>query len=119
MVKQMEKYEIDAAGKSLGRVASEAAVVLRGKHKASYTRNKAGEVSVHIINAGRISILPGKPRKTAYTRYSGYPGGLKSQTMEEMAKKHGYREVLRKMIRGMIPTNRLRPIVLKNLTISE
>lgn len=115
----MEKYEIDAAGKSLGRVASQAATVLRGKHKASFARNKAGEVSVHIKNAGRISILPGKPRKIVYTRYSGYPGGLKESTMEEIAKKKGYREVLRKMIRGMIPANRLRAVVLKNLTISE
>lgn len=119
MVKQMEKYEIDATGKSLGRVASEAAVVLRGKHKATYTRNKAGEISVHIINAGKINILPSKPRATIYTNYSGYPGGLKLRSMEEIKNKKGYREVLRKMIRGMIPTNRLRPIVLKNLTISE
>ena len=115
----METYEIDASGKSLGRVASEAAVALRGKHKATFARNKPASVSVHIKNAGKISILPAKPRATIYSRYSGYPGGLKFQSMEEMAAKKGYREVLRKMVRGMIPPNRLRAIVLKNLTISE
>ena len=114
-----KKFTIDASGKSLGRVASEAAVLLRGKDSADFVRHLAPEVTVEIVNASKILKLRNKTEVTTYHHYTGYPGGDRSQTMAQIVAKKGFAEVFRIAIYGMLPSNRLRPIMMKNLIISE
>ncbi len=110
-------HTIDAAGKALGRVATEAASVLMGKHSSAFARNTVAPVSVRIVNAAKMRTTEKKGRTTTYRRYSGYPGGLKEETRASLVARRGHAEVLQKAIRGMMPRNRLRPVALKNLSI--
>ncbi len=114
----MEKYTIDAKGKKLGRVATDAAHHLMGKHQTSFARNAVADVEVEIINAGELSISPKKLEQNKYIRYSGYPGGQKERTLQEVIDKKGHDEVVRKAVYGMLPGNRLRPLLMKRLTIT-
>jgi large subunit ribosomal protein L13 len=107
---------IDAEGRALGRVASEAAYALRGKTDPSFESNLVPDQKVIITNAGRIRITGKKLRESMRERYSGYPGGLKQIPYERDFKKDP-REFMRRTITGMIPRNRLRKDILKNLTI--
>ena len=117
----MEKksYIIDAEGKRIGRVASEAAKILMGKQSASYAANKVIDVSVEIINTSKAEITEKKKKETKYARYSGYPGGLKFPTMARIIAKKGTSEIFRMAVKGMLPKNKLAPKMLKNLKISE
>ncbi len=115
----MEIKTIDASGKILGRVASEAAVLLRGKNLPSFRRDRLPMIEVHIENAGKLSITPKKLSGTSYARYSGYPGGLKFETLERLAVRRGYSEALRRAIRGMLPVNRSRAVLMRRITITE
>lgn len=115
----MQEYTINAEGKSLGRIASQAAKILRGKESASFLPNKVADVRVIITNASRAAISQKKSEQTIYTRYSGYPGGLRSETLGELAARKGYAELFRKAIYGMLPSNRLRVRTMKNLRIEE
>lgn len=110
--------EIDAKNKALGRVASQAAKILMGKNKADFKNHVVKTEGVHIVNASKIK-LPAKRIEKEYKRYSGYPGGLKSETMEMIIAKKGYTEIFKKAINGMIPANRLRNERMKNLKITE
>lgn len=112
-------YTIDATGKKLGRVATLAAMHLMGKTAAAFKKNAVTGDKVVIENASKLSITPKKFSEKTYKRYSGYPGGQKIFKMNQVVEKKGYSEVLKKAIRGMLPDNRLRPIMLKNLEISE
>ncbi|MFC1721059.1 50S ribosomal protein L13 [Patescibacteria group bacterium] len=112
-------YTIDAQNKSLGRVASEAAKVLMGKDKADYKPNVVADVKVEIKNASKIKINPKNLDNKLYKRYSGYPGGLKETPMKKVIEKKGYSELFEMAVRGMLPANRLRQIMLKNLSIVE
>jgi large subunit ribosomal protein L13 len=114
-----KKYTIDAKGKRLGRVASEAANYLMGKNRADFVRHKAPDVAVIITNAGKIVLTEQKKEDTVYKKYSGYQGGLKIQDMTALSDKHGYKEVMKRAIKGMIPDNKLRPGMLKRLTITD
>ena len=114
-----QEYTIDATGQRLGRVASEIAVLLMGKQLPDFTRNKVPNVSVTVTNASLLDIDNKKREQKTYNRYSGYPGGLKTQRMEEVIAKKGYEAVLLNAISGMLPANKLRPLMLKNLTINE
>jgi len=113
------EYTIDAKEKKIGRVASAAAKILMGKNTPSYKPNVAPQVEVNIVNAGQISIPLSKLKTKTYTHYSGYPGGLKEDTLERLMDKKGIDEVLRKAVKGMLPANRLRSEMLKNLKITE
>ncbi len=115
----MKKHTIDAKGKSLGRIASEAAFVLMGKNTASYTRNKEAAVVVEILHAKEMKITGMKRVQKTYTHYTGYPGGQRSERLEQVLDKKGYGEALRKAIRGMLPSNKLRARMLKNVRIEE
>lgn len=110
---------IDATNKSLGRVASEAAMVLMGKDKPTYQPNSLCGTPVHISNAAQLNLTDKKKDQKEYDRFTGHPGGRKILTMQEVIEKKGYAEVLRKAVQGMIPANRLRKDILKSLTISE
>lgn len=113
------KHTIDAKGEKLGRVASRAASLLMGKNSPSFARNVVPDVVVEIINASQISLDAKKARDTKYARYSGFPGGLKFQNMNEIVAKKGYRDLFEKAIYGMLPTNKLRSIMIKNLIVTE
>lgn len=114
----MEK-NIDASNKSIGRVASEAALLLMSKDNVSYQRNVAPDIKVIINNASNALIHPKKMTDKMYKSYSGYPGGLKEVPMEKVIDKKGYSELFRKAVYGMLPTNKLRARMMKNLTINE
>lgn len=111
-------HMIDASGKRLGRVASEAAMLLLGKDSPTFKRHIAANVHVTIENASKLEITDTKMKDTVYTRYTGYPGGLRKVSMEKLAQTKGYEEVLRKAIYGMLPGNKLRNERMKNLTIN-
>lgn len=112
-------HVIDATGKSIGRVASEAAMHLMGKTAPTYARNAVTGVDVKIINASKATIDPRKGTDKVYTRYTGYPGGLRKTTLNQMIEKKGSTEPFKKAVRGMLPSNKLRPIMLKKLTVEE
>lgn len=113
------KYEIDAQGKKLGRIATEAASVLMGKNRPDFVRNAIPEVKVSITNAGKISVTNRKMEDKVYKSYSGYPGGLKETSMKKVVSDKGMKEALRIAIRGMLPKNKLRDRMMKNLIIKE
>ena len=113
------KYVIDAKDKSLGRVASEAAVVLAGKNIPSYAPNKIPDYQVVITNVSKMKITGNKMKGKKYIRHSGYPGGQKVASMEEVIKKKGIEYVLRQAVSGMLPKNKLRKKMLDNIIISQ
>ncbi len=115
----MKEYTIDATNKAVGRVATEAAVLLMGKDTPAFRRNVAPEVKVTIENASKIKFDPKKLKGKIYQRYSGYPGGRKERTMEEVIDKKGYSEIFEKAVYGMLPSNRLRSVMMKNLFITD
>lgn len=115
----MKNHTIDASGKKLGRVASEAASILMGKHEADFARNKVLETSVLIKNASKLSITEKKSKEKTYKSYSGYPGGLKIATLEEVKTKKGTGEIVKKAVYGMLPKNKLRSIMIKKLKIED
>ncbi len=117
MTKQI--YKIDAEGKILGRIASEAAKALRGKMSPEFARNLNPNLVVEIANASKMKISPLKLTSKTYARYSGYPGGLKFPSLATISAKHGFSEVLRLAVKGMLPANKLRPRLMINLHISE
>lgn len=99
-------YIIDAEGKTLGRLASEAASILRGKHKPQFTPHVDTGDFVIIINAEKIQVTGNKLRDKIYYRHSGYPGGLKKTSLGELLEKRPER-ALQHAIYGMLPKNRL------------
>ena len=113
------KYEINAQGESLGRVASKAASILIGKNTTEFTRNVAPKVQVTILNASKANINVKKLFSKTYKSYSGYPGGLKESKMKKVLEDKGFEEIFRKAIYGMLPINKLRPIMIKNLIIKD
>src|SRR5680860_27478 len=110
-------YTIDAQEKKLGRVASEAAKILMGKNTATYKANVAPDVVVTITNASKLDISEKKRGDKIYTHYSGYPGGLKSETLGDVLDKKSHAEALKRAVYGMLPANRLRKIMLTHLVI--
>ncbi len=99
-------YIIDAEEKNLGRVASKAAYVLRGKHKPTYTPHVDSGDNVIIINAGKINLTGDKLDKKIYYNHSGYPGGLRERTARVMKEKYPV-EMVERAVKGMLPKGRL------------
>ncbi|WP_412521565.1 50S ribosomal protein L13 [Staphylococcus simulans] len=99
-------YVIDAAGQTLGRLSSEVATILRGKHKPTYTPHVDSGDYVIIINAGQIKMTGKKESDKVYYRHSNYPGGIKSITAGELKEKNPAR-LLEISIKGMLPSSRL------------
>lgn len=97
---------VDAADKTLGRFATQIADILRGKRKPQYTPHIDTGDFVVVINAEKIAVTGNKRADKRYYRHSGYPGGLKSRTLQEMLDRRP-EEVIRKAVRGMLPRNRL------------
>jgi len=110
---------IDAKGRAIGRVASEAAKILIGKHKTDFARNKLVGENVEILNAGLVKVTEKKLIQKIYTSYSGYPGGLKKETLKKVRDVKGMKEAVKNAVWGMLPKNKLRAQMIKKLTISE
>ena len=111
-----EWFVIDATDKVLGRVASEVALRLRGKHKAIYTPHVDTGDFIVIVNADKIRVTGNKAQDKIYYRHSGYPGGLKERPLREQLRRRP-EEVLRKAVRGMLPKNKLASAQLRKLKI--
>jgi len=112
------EYIFDADGASLGRMASEIAMALRGKNEPDFAPNIAPDVSITVNNASKISLNNSQLEKE-YKRYSGYPGGLTHETREHLIERKGFRDVFENAVRGMLPNNKLRAVMMKNLIINE
>ena len=97
---------VDATGKTLGRLATQIADILRGKRKPQYTPHVDVGDFVIVVNAERISVTGNKRAEKRYYRHSGYPGGLRSRTLEEMLARRP-EEVIRLAVKGMLPRTRL------------
>ena len=109
-------YLIDAEGKPLGRVASKAAVVLRGKHKPTYTPHVDCGDYVIIVNASKVLLTGNKMEDKKYYNHSQYPGGLRIRTAKEMVERYP-EEMVEKAVKGMLPKNRLGRSMYKKLFV--
>lgn len=107
---------VDASGQTVGRLATQLASALRGKHKPDYTPNQAGGDFVIVVNAEKVVFTGQKLDQKVYTRYTGYQGGLKFTTAREMLAKHPER-VLEKAVWGMLPKNRLGRKLIRRLKV--
>jgi large subunit ribosomal protein L13 len=116
-VEEAEAKIIDAAGKTLGRLASQVAVVLIGKNKASYQRHIYSGTPVKVINSNKLKITNKKLDSIYHTRYSGNPGGLKILTGTYTVEKKGFKELVRLSVYSMLPDNKLKKTMMKNLEI--
>ena len=99
-----EWHVVDARGKTLGRVSTEIATLLQGKHKPTYTPHLAAGDFVVVVNASKFRVSGNKLAAKMYYRHSGYHGGLTEQTLEELLEKHPTR-ALRQAVKGMLPKN--------------
>lgn len=99
-------YSIDAEGKTLGRLASEIATLLRGKHKPIFTPHMDAGDYVVVVNADKVVLTGDKLEKKVYYRHSGYVGGLKKTTAKEMLQKRP-QNLIRLAVKGMLPKNSL------------
>ncbi|MFH1473004.1 MAG: 50S ribosomal protein L13 [bacterium] len=113
------KQIIDATGKRPGRLATEIAIILMGKNRTDFAKNRIPDVQVEVTSASEMNIDLNKSKAKEYHSYSGYPGGLKTITMEKLIATKGAKEVLRKAVSGMLPKNKLRAKMLKNLIIKD
>ncbi|MCX6752304.1 MAG: uL13 family ribosomal protein [Candidatus Nomurabacteria bacterium] len=118
-IKKTDIKMIDASERTLGRVASEAAMSLMGKTKASFERNKYSGLPVKIINASKLRITPKKLESIYHTRYSGIPGGLRVVKGVETMEKLGLKELIRLATFQMLPSNKLRRKMIQQLTIID
>jgi len=109
-------YVVDAEGRTLGRLASEIAKILKGKHKPIYAPHLDTGDYVIVINARKIHVTGRKMDQKMYHRHSGYPGGLTSITLREQLKRHPTR-VIRSAVKGMLPHNRLGRSMLGKLKV--
>lgn len=109
-------FVVDATGQTLGRLASRVAAVLEGKHKPTYADHLDCGDHVIVVNAARIAVSGDKRRSKIYYRHSGYPAGLKSETLGELLERRP-EEAIRRAIRGMLPKSRLGAQQLRKLKI--
>lgn len=119
VTKTVNSYTIDATGKKLGRIASEAAKLLTAKNHPTYARNVVPNIKVTIENASKIDITEAKLKDKFYKSFSGFAGGLKLTSRARTIEKLGYGEVFEKTVYGMLPHNSLRSKIIKNLTVKE
>jgi len=109
-------YVVDAANVPLGRLSSEIAQVLRGKNKPTYAPHVDGGDFVIVVNADKVHVSGNKEIEKIYFRHSGYPGGLRAETLSEVRTKHPER-LVEVAVRGMLPKNRLGRQMLRKLKV--
>ncbi|MDZ7800328.1 MAG: 50S ribosomal protein L13 [Trueperaceae bacterium] len=107
---------VDAAGQTVGRLATRLAQVLRGKHKPTFTPNQAGGDFVIVVNADKVVFTGSKLDQKEYTRYSGYQGGLTRTTARTMMRRRPER-VVESAVWGMLPKNRLGRKIIRRLKV--
>jgi len=107
---------IDAEGQTLGRLASRVAILLRGKHKPNFTPHVDCGDNVIVINAEKINLSGNKWNDKTYIRHTGYPGGQRSLTANEMFGKDPAR-LVEKSVKGMLPKNKLGSVLFRNLNV--
>jgi large subunit ribosomal protein L13 len=107
---------VDANGKTLGRLASRVAILLRGKHKPTFTPHMDVGDFVVVVNADKVALTGNKWKQKLYIHHSGYPGGLKSISAEKMKEKKPER-LITMAVQGMLPKNKLGRKVLKKLKV--
>ncbi len=109
-------YVANAADQVLGRLASRVATILRGKHKPTFTPHVDGGDHVIVVNAEKILLTGKKRTDKLYYRHSGYPGGIKVETAEEILENHPER-IIQNAVKGMLPKNPLGRAMLKKLRV--
>lgn len=109
-------YVVDAEGKTLGRLASQVAAILRGKNKPTFTPHVDGGDYVIVINAEKVEVTGKKRSEKIYKRHTGYPGGLRELTFEQLLEKHP-EEIVRHAVKGMMPTGKLGRQMFKKLKV--
>ena len=112
-------YTIDAGGKTLGRVASAAAKALMGKTRADYVPHIDSKVKVQVVNASKLHVTEKKRLQKTYTTYSGYPGGIKYETLSHLTSRKGNGEAIRRAVSRMLPRNTMKTSRMKNLIVTE
>ena len=113
---QKKWHIVDAEGKILGRLASQIAAILRGKHKPTYTPHMDMGDNVIVVNAEKVRLTGRKAEQKEYYRHSGYPGGLKVTSFSDMIEKKPER-VITLAVKGMLPHNRLGRRILTHLKV--
>lgn len=111
-------YLIDISGKCLGRVASQIAVLLMGKHLPTYAPFWCNGDQVVVINATKVDVSGKKRSDKLYYHHTGYPGGIRVATFAEQLARHP-RDIVRKAVKGMLPKNRLSRHMMSNLHVYE
>lgn len=109
-------YVVDAEGKTLGRLATEVATVLRGKHKPTFTPHMDCGDYVIVINAEKVDVTGKKRKEKVYKRHTGYPGGLREVTFEKLQEKKP-EEIIRHAVKGMMPNGKLGRQMYKKLKV--
>lgn len=109
-------HVVDADGVILGRLASEVAQLLRGKHKPTWAPHLDCGDHVIVVNAAKVEVSGAKRAEKRYWRHSGYPGGIRDLSLDEMLEKHPER-VIERSVRGMLPKSRLGRKMLKKLRV--
>jgi len=113
---QKEWFVVDAKDEVLGRLASKVAIVLRGKHKPSFTPNVDCGDNVIVINAEKVKLTGNKMSDKQYVRHTGYPGGQRIETPEDLLDRKP-EALVEKAVRGMLPKNRLGSELFRNLFV--
>ena len=109
-------FVIDATGKTLGRMATEIAARLRGKHKPEYTPHVDTGDYIVVVNAEKVAVTGNKQNDKTYYRHSGYPGGMKSMTFEKMVQ-HAPERIIEIAVKGMLPKNPLGRAMFRKLKV--
>jgi large subunit ribosomal protein L13 len=109
-------WVVDAEGKNLGRLSTQIATLLRGKHKPAYTPHTDTGDFIVVVNADKVAVTGSKLENKKYYRHSGYPGGLRMRTLGQMLERRPT-EVIRMSVKGMLPKNRLAAKQLRKLKI--
>ena len=109
-------YVIDASGAPLGRLSTEVAQILRGKGKPTYAPHMDGGDFVVVVNADKVYVSGNKETDKVYFSHSGYPGGLRAQTLEQVRRDHPER-LVEQAVRGMLPKNRLGRQMIRKLKV--
>ena len=109
-------YVVDAEGKTLGRLASQIATILRGKHKPIYSPSVDCGDFVIVINADKIAVTGRRMEQKMYYRHSGYPGGLREISLRDQLERYPTRPI-RLAVKGMLPKNRLGRKMIKKLKV--
>ncbi len=99
---ELQWFEVDAEGKTLGRLATQIAQILRGKHKPTFTPHADMGDGVIVLNCEKVKVTGAKEKQKVYTRYTGFPGGLRETTLEVMRERHPTR-ILEHAVKGMMP----------------